>query len=97
VLDATGQFGALNYRWKRLSAHSPRFSDAVCREGYEQLSSVFCTRPGQATQGGTVRIGGDSGYEIGIDPDDMKGFHTVDGRYSNVGKFIDAFSTSGVR
>ena len=95
VLDPNGKPGVLNYRWKRLSTNSPQLSQGVCEEAYKQLSTAFCTgRDGKkyTTQGGTLQVAGDDGYEVGIDPDTMDEYQSDDPKYSNVEGPLDISS-----
>ena len=83
----------LNYRWKRLSDHSPVLSEGICQEAYKQLSTVICTEGKRTSNGGTLQIAGSDGYEIGVDPDNE--FNLDDSKYITVGKPMDVSRNAG--
>lgn len=94
VVDTGGQLSILNFWWKKLSKNGMTLTQDLCQDAYNRLGAAICdTNRGKSTKGTTIRIGGEDGVEIGMDPDKMKNFSDKDKRYINVGEFIDALSS----
>ncbi|KAJ1717671.1 hypothetical protein NYO67_158 [Aspergillus flavus] len=94
VVDTGGQLSVLNFWWKKLSKNGMTLTQDLCQDAYNRLGAAICdTNRGKSTKGTTIRIGGEDGVEIGMDPDKMKNFSDKDKRYINVGDFIDALSS----
>ncbi|KAI9035149.1 uncharacterized protein KD926_004465 [Aspergillus affinis] len=91
IIDTSGQPSVLNFRWKKLSNSGVTLTQELCLDAYNMLGAAVCDQSrGKSAKGATIKLAGSQGFEIGIDPDEMKNFKDKDKKYINIGKFIDA-------